>query len=423
MARPSFAAVSATFSLFGAGEAHPLEHTDGGCRCCCGRCEKWATFVRTGGPSGGPVYLLLTCELVDGLARWLLHEQQRWIASTSLDGHDQQLCVLEVGAGDGSLALALQEALEALATAPVVPRIVATDSGARGLRPAPSATVLVYDVDAALAAFAPHIVLVSFMPLGHDWTASFRACASLRAYLLLGEVDDGCCGRPWATWGVLCDGDDDAADLEVSSTSGSEEEEEEEEEEVEEEAAEAEAAEAVVVTNRDGSDALGRATPGTSTDGAFAATHTAAPSPPTTLAFDAGSGEAISVPTPQAAICGAAPSSTQQAQGWAHAPSEGGGGEGGDRRTPRERGEPCCSGGDGGDGTRRGTRHGAGHDAEAWRRVYAYEPARTPWGGDGWTRRELGVSAFMVCCTDTCWAARQHAKAVLFARRGVCAQC
>ena len=29
------------------------------------------------------------------------------------------------------------------------------------------------------------------MPLGADWTASFRACESVNAYLLVGEVDDG----------------------------------------------------------------------------------------------------------------------------------------------------------------------------------------------------------------------------------------
>jgi hypothetical protein len=58
----------------------------------------------------------------------------------------------------------------------------------------------------ALQQYTPHVVFCSWMPLGQDWTAAFRACASVSAYLLLGECDDGASGDPWATWGFNADG-------------------------------------------------------------------------------------------------------------------------------------------------------------------------------------------------------------------------
>ena len=38
--------------------------------------------------------------------------------------------------------------------------------------------------------------------MGVDFTATIRATPSVQAYVLVGEVDDGCCGDPWLTWGV-----------------------------------------------------------------------------------------------------------------------------------------------------------------------------------------------------------------------------
>merc|ERR1712070_727533 len=38
------------------------------------------------------------------------------------------------------------------------------------------------------------------MPMGHDWTALFRA-AGVDEYILIGEADDGTCGCNWKTWG------------------------------------------------------------------------------------------------------------------------------------------------------------------------------------------------------------------------------
>ena len=41
------------------------------------------------------------------------------------------------------------------------------------------------DAAAAVAAAAPHVVVCSWMPLGVDWTAAFRACPSVASYLLV----------------------------------------------------------------------------------------------------------------------------------------------------------------------------------------------------------------------------------------------
>ena len=113
-----------------------------------------------------------------------------------------------------------------------LPEVITTDSFERGLRSAdPLDPVMNCDVETALARFKPHVVIVGFMPLGVDWTAAFRACPSVRSYLLLGEIDDGCCGRPWQTWGYMCDGDDDACDVEVSSTSGSDDDDDDDDDE------------------------------------------------------------------------------------------------------------------------------------------------------------------------------------------------
>jgi len=50
---------------------------------------------------------------------------------------------------------------------------------------------------AALAQHSPHVVLCCWMPLGQDWSVAMRAAASVTHYLLIGEIDDGCCGVPW----------------------------------------------------------------------------------------------------------------------------------------------------------------------------------------------------------------------------------
>ena len=62
-------------------------------------------------------------------------------------------------------------------------------------------TVECLDYQSALDRHTPHLIICSWMPLGDDWTEAFRKCKSVAAYLLLGEIDDGCCGDPWRTWG------------------------------------------------------------------------------------------------------------------------------------------------------------------------------------------------------------------------------
>jgi hypothetical protein len=145
--------------------------------------------------------------LVTGLAAWLRAE----LAASG----ESELRVLELGAGAGCLARHLQAALAGSAV-----RLSASDSFERGLAPVAGVEVRRLDHRAALSAEAAHVVIVAFMPLGRDWTAEIRACPTVRAYVLLGETDDGCCGRPWPTWGYLADGDDDACGVDVPSTSG-----------------------------------------------------------------------------------------------------------------------------------------------------------------------------------------------------------
>lgn len=284
-------AVADAYGLYGAGAPHAVDYLPNGVvQCRCERCEAWCEFTRSGGSHGQPIYLLPTCDLVEGLALWLVREHRKLAAHAPMR-------VLEVGAGDGTLALHLRAALSRSEPPdranPIT--VVASDSGELGLVPAAGIDVLAMSTDAALDAVAPHIVICAFMPLGHDWTAAFRACPSVRRYLLLGEVDEGCCGRPWATWGYLCDGDDDAEDVRVSSTSGSSSDEDEEEQ----------------------------------------------------------------------------PSSQSRSY----------------------------------------------RADEAWRRVYEYEPLRTPHGAAGWERAELvELQATLVCRTDQCWSGTRHAKAIVFSR-------
>jgi hypothetical protein len=49
------------------------------------------------------------------------------------------------------------------------------------------------------------------MPMGDDWTASFRK-AGVKEYILIGESDDGNCGCNWETWGNPEFRDDDDID-------------------------------------------------------------------------------------------------------------------------------------------------------------------------------------------------------------------
>ena len=58
-----------------------------------------------------------------------------------------------------------------------------------------------------------------------------------------------------------------------------------------------------------------------------------------------------------------------------------------------------------------------GVGGEAWRRVYADSPQRTPWGAEGWSRRELSeLSQLQICRTDAPWCATRHSRTTVFTR-------
>jgi hypothetical protein len=105
--------------------------------------------------------------------------------------------VLEVGAGSGALSRALAARLVGFA------RVVATDDGSSRIAAFDEVHKLAAEM--AVETYAPTLVLVSWMPSGIDWTLHFRACPSVRGYLLLGESGGSTCGDGWATWGVVPD--------------------------------------------------------------------------------------------------------------------------------------------------------------------------------------------------------------------------
>ena len=206
---PSAAALEREFALFG---ADGLEHEEvvvsgGAISCTCARCDRWRRYCRGEGEGATRAsYQVITRELVDGVATWL-----RARASRRPDT-DFELVVLEVGAGDGHLGRAISEALAGGDDAPAAAvKYICTDIEPRGAGVARAAYA------DALQSYDPDIVICCWMPLGDDWTAAFREHMSVRAYVLIGEVDDGCCGEPWATWGYVAERGRDSCS--VSSTS------------------------------------------------------------------------------------------------------------------------------------------------------------------------------------------------------------
>lgn len=126
------------------------------------------------------IHQFLTREFVDALAA-------QFLAAPCCYGDAP---VLEVGAGRGELARRLR--------ARGVP-IVATDDGSwlDGRLAWPRGVPL--DVEPlsyteALARTQPALVLCAWMPLAEDWTPAFRACPSVREYVLIGEGPGGCTG-------------------------------------------------------------------------------------------------------------------------------------------------------------------------------------------------------------------------------------
>ena len=137
---------------------------------------------------------------------------------------DELPCVLEAGAGSGALAFHLSLALagyarvvacddlsafgrkhtKATMAAAAAATVGSAEPGAEAIGGA-AEVVQRMGCEEALSRFSPRVVLAAWHSSGADWTAAFRECASVVAYLLLGEKDSSTCGDAWATWGVLPD--------------------------------------------------------------------------------------------------------------------------------------------------------------------------------------------------------------------------
>ena len=143
-------------------------------------------------------YEFLTVEMIDSLAKYLE------AAAGRLSG---PVRVLEVGAARGDLTRLLRKRLEDRSPDMSI-ELVATDKYvARSDDEVDAESVKRLSCEAAVRTYAPQIVLCSWMPMGLDWTSCFRRETSIQEYILIGETDQGCCGDPWKTWGVVIDSD------------------------------------------------------------------------------------------------------------------------------------------------------------------------------------------------------------------------
>lgn len=141
-----------------------------------------------------PIFELFTMEFVNLLAEYLSQRVEAYYAMQK-----QQVLILEIGAGDGRLTHFLRLRLYTLIPGKV--QIVATDSGLwKSIRPVFPVESL--DYRKALKIYQPGIVLCSWMMYQRDWTAAIRAIPSVNEYVLIGEMDEGCCGHPYRTWGL-----------------------------------------------------------------------------------------------------------------------------------------------------------------------------------------------------------------------------
>ena len=212
--------------------------------CACAGCARWRAFCEGAldEPAHRPArrqYEVLTREHVGALAAYIHSRANALVpppppapGSPARRRRRRALRVLEVGAGDGRLATHVRAAIDAIERRREggrgededVPRVavVAVDDDSLGLRRPKSAgrggdgallRFVTMDAIEALAPGAlifpgdvspapgPDLVLACWQPMGVDWTAAMRANASVAEYVLVGEADDGMCGRPWETWG------------------------------------------------------------------------------------------------------------------------------------------------------------------------------------------------------------------------------
>ena len=152
--------------------------------------RRWDAFCRNKKLSQ---YEVLNKEFVESLGGYLCLRAELF---------EDRPTILEVGSGNGRLAYFLNRRLAELDSGI---EVIASDSGQWGIEPITQIEEL--SCEDALSRHEPEIVLCSWMPRGVDHTAAIRAQISVSEYLLIGEVEFGCCGSDMLTWGVAIDDD------------------------------------------------------------------------------------------------------------------------------------------------------------------------------------------------------------------------
>ena len=232
-ALPSASVLEREFGLFDptrAGCVPTVDATTGAVSCACAGCERWKRYI-TGTLGEGwptfPQYEVITADYVTQLARYLRRRRLEILGADA--SSTRPLRVLELGAGDGRLTRHLREHLDGHGI-----EVCATDDHSLGLAKGGRHGVVAADALDAVAVAgnkcgfsrepttavsssslpgACDVALVCWQPMGVDWTAAIRASASFQEYVLVGEVDDGICGDPLATWGVRVHDSGDSGDF------------------------------------------------------------------------------------------------------------------------------------------------------------------------------------------------------------------
>jgi len=138
---------------------------------------------------------------VKALSLYLL-DRAKYYSEEKLGGDPVVIC--EVGAGDGRLCAFLKIIKDSYMRErgldfPV--EIYASDSGDWGIKSCIDGLVEKCNYDDFIRKKQPHIVFVSWMPQGQDWSQTFRDCSNLYEYVIIGDSDTGVTGHVWLTWG------------------------------------------------------------------------------------------------------------------------------------------------------------------------------------------------------------------------------
>uniref|UniRef100_A0A7S1ZTS6 Methyltransferase domain-containing protein n=1 Tax=Ditylum brightwellii TaxID=49249 RepID=A0A7S1ZTS6_9STRA len=222
------------------------------------------------------IYELWNVEYMQELALYLMNRIQELTR-----GSDDEVIIMDVGAGDGALMYHLEQYIQmelehsdqeyhfkqkaqknsafnstkkkkhAATTTKrktniQMPKMIATDNGSWNIQQL-FGKVEMLDVVSSIAKYTTSdctahdskqtnkkkhmIVLCSWMPMGEDWTHLFRQSQQqlqdnqskdttciIQEYILIGESDDGSCGHNWLTWGNPNFLDDDDDDMETQAT-------------------------------------------------------------------------------------------------------------------------------------------------------------------------------------------------------------